>query len=89
MGYEAEGFQEVGLSFIRSSCYLLHTEGRREESLIHIFISILVSSLWDLIADSLPPQDADDLAEELGVEQDTSEHSDVEKGPLCNPTKRR
>ena len=46
-------------------------------------------SLWYLVSDSLPPQDAKDLAEELGIELDTAEHADIEKSALCTSTKRR
>ncbi|KAK7472998.1 PSMC3 interacting protein [Stygiomarasmius scandens] len=50
-------------------------------------------TLWDLATDSLPPQDADILAEDLGIEFDTSEHVALEKGPLFvvnkNPLKRK
>ena len=38
---------------------------------------------WLLATDSLPPQDAKDLEEDLGIEKDTPEHSVLEQGPLC------
>lgn len=38
---------------------------------------------WRLATDALSPQDADELAEDLGIEQDSSEHVAVEGGPLC------
>ena len=44
---------------------------------------------WYLATDSLPPQDANDLAEDLGIEFDTNEHQTVEQGPLCKQTGRR
>ncbi|OSX57542.1 hypothetical protein POSPLADRAFT_1156305 [Postia placenta MAD-698-R-SB12] len=40
---------------------------------------------WQLATDSLPPQEAQDLADDLGVELDTSEHVGIERGPLCAP----
>lgn len=42
-----------------------------------------VFRLWNLATDALPPQDAIDLAENLGIEMDTAEHAMVEQGPLC------
>lgn len=36
-----------------------------------------------MFTDSLPPRDASDLAEELGVEVDSAEHLALEKSPLC------
>ena len=45
-------------------------------------------SLWHLVTDSFPPQEASDLAEDLGIEYDTREHIEVEKGPVCAVTKR-
>ncbi|KAK7045692.1 PSMC3 interacting protein [Paramarasmius palmivorus] len=41
-------------------------------------------SFWQVVTDSLPPSDAEKLAEELGIEFDTPEHVSVERGPLCN-----
>lgn len=52
-------------------------------------LTVKSSSLWYLVSDSLPPQDAKDLAEELGIELDTAEHSEIEKSSLCIPGKRR
>ena len=40
---------------------------------------------WSLATDALPPQDSAALAEDLGIEFDTSEHTALEKGPLCAP----
>ncbi|KAG2071167.1 TBPIP-domain-containing protein [Suillus decipiens] len=40
-------------------------------------------SFWQLATDSLPPQEAETLLEDLGMEFDTTEHKTVEKGPLC------
>ena len=33
--------------------------------------------------DPLPPQDAKNLEEHLGIERDTSEHAALEQGSLC------
>ncbi|KAG1852738.1 TBPIP-domain-containing protein [Suillus subluteus] len=40
-------------------------------------------SFWQLATDSLPPQEAEMLLEDLGIEFDTTEHKTLEKGPLC------
>ncbi|KAI9572367.1 TBPIP-domain-containing protein [Boletus coccyginus] len=43
----------------------------------------IFTSFWQLATEALPPQDATALAEDLGIEFDTPEHSVVERGPLC------
>jgi hypothetical protein len=43
--------------------------------------------LWHLVTDALPPQDSAALAEDLGIELDTSEHQVLERSALftaCN-----
>ena len=40
-------------------------------------------SFWALVADSLSPHDAEQLADDLGIEHDTPEHVELERGPLC------
>ncbi|KAG5646229.1 hypothetical protein DXG03_004056 [Asterophora parasitica] len=52
------------------------------------------TTFWQLATDALPPQDATNLAEDLGVEVDTGEHVALERTPLCstksaNPLKRK
>ncbi|KLO20480.1 TBPIP-domain-containing protein [Schizopora paradoxa] len=51
------------------------------------------TNLWHLVTDSLPPQEAAELVEDLGIEYDSPEHTELEKGPLCNgasnPLKRK
>lgn len=42
-------------------------------------------SFWSLVTDALTPQESTTLAEELGIEFDTSEHTALERGPLCAP----
>jgi len=42
-------------------------------------------SFWALVSDPLPPPDAAQLAEDLGIEYDTPEHLELEGGPLCAP----
>ncbi|KAI9511924.1 TBPIP-domain-containing protein [Russula earlei] len=42
-------------------------------------------NFWVLVSDSLPPPDAVQLAEDLGIEYDTLEHLELERGPLCAP----
>ena len=41
------------------------------------------------MADSLSPFDAEQLAEDLGIEHDTPEHVELVRGPLCGASKRR
>lgn len=38
---------------------------------------------WQLATDVLSPQDAKELAEDLGIEWDSAEHVAVEQGRLC------
>ena len=56
-------------------------------SIIHICsrctLTRITSSFWQLTTEALPPQDAVALAEDLGIEFDTPEHSSVERGSLC------
>ncbi|THH03053.1 hypothetical protein EW146_g10516 [Bondarzewia mesenterica] len=47
----------------------------------HCFLSL---RLWSLVSDNLTPQDAKDLAEDLGIEYDTPEHATLERSPLCS-----
>ncbi|KAJ7232788.1 TBPIP-domain-containing protein [Mycena haematopus] len=42
----------------------------------------IFNDFWHLATDSLAPQDAMALAEDLGIEQDTNEHSALEKSSL-------
>jgi hypothetical protein len=44
-------------------------------------------SFWALVSDPLPPPDAAQLAEDLGIEYDTPEHVELERGSLCAPTR--
>ncbi|EPT01916.1 hypothetical protein FOMPIDRAFT_1144534 [Fomitopsis schrenkii] len=41
------------------------------------------NTLWQLATDPLPPREAAELAEELGIEQDTPEHGALERGLFC------
>ncbi|PCH39321.1 TBPIP-domain-containing protein [Wolfiporia cocos MD-104 SS10] len=45
----------------------------------------IFTNFWQLATDALPPQEATELAEDLGIEFDTPEHGAVESGPLCSP----
>lgn len=51
------------------------------------------SRFWHLAVDALPPQEAKDLEELLGIELDTPEHAALEQGSFCqqvsNPLKRK
>ncbi|KAB5593978.1 Tat-binding protein 1(TBP-1)-interacting protein [Ceratobasidium theobromae] len=44
-------------------------------------------ALWDIFADSLSPVEAANLLDDLGIEQDSPEHQDLEKSDLCKPKK--
>lgn len=55
-------------------------------ALFHVALIRLVSSFWQLVTDSLAPQEASDLAEDLGIELDTVEHATLERGSLCSVT---
>ncbi|KAG6820823.1 hypothetical protein H0H93_011117 [Arthromyces matolae] len=51
-------------------------------------------TFWQLCTDALSPQDAATLADDLGIELDTTEHTALERTPLClsvksNPLKRK
>ncbi|KDR75281.1 hypothetical protein GALMADRAFT_249282 [Galerina marginata CBS 339.88] len=51
-------------------------------------------TFWQLATDALPPQEAKNLEEGLGIEKDTPEHTSLEQGSLCqqpqgNPLKRK
>lgn len=50
-----------------------------------------IQRFWQLATDALPPQDAAALAEDLGIEFDTSEHQALERSHICtaNPLKRK
>ena len=52
------------------------------------FLPTVDCSFWALVTDSLSPPDAVQLAEDLGIEYDTPEHVELERGPLCVPGKR-
>ncbi|KAI0715743.1 TBPIP-domain-containing protein [Cerioporus squamosus] len=46
----------------------------------------IFNTFWGLATDALTPQQATELAEDLGVEWDTPEHTALERGELCMPT---
>ncbi|KAH9830371.1 TBPIP-domain-containing protein [Rhodofomes roseus] len=46
----------------------------------------IFTTFWQLATDPLPPQDANDLADDLGVDLDTPEHAALERGPVCAST---
>ncbi|KAG1804430.1 TBPIP-domain-containing protein [Suillus subaureus] len=51
-----------------------------------VFMTLVANyqgSFWQLATDSHPPQEAEMLLEDLGIEFDTTEHKTLEKGPLC------
>ena len=51
---------------------------------------MMAGRLWQLATDALPPQDARNLEDDLGIEKDTAEHGVLEKGTLCcAPLKRK
>ncbi|EPS94716.1 hypothetical protein FOMPIDRAFT_1133850 [Fomitopsis schrenkii] len=43
----------------------------------------IFNTFWQLATDPLPPQEATELAEELGIEPDTPEHVTLERGSFC------
>ncbi|KAH9918298.1 TBPIP-domain-containing protein [Fomitopsis serialis] len=43
----------------------------------------IFTTFWQLATDPLPPQEASELADDLGIELDTGEHAALEHGPLC------
>ncbi|KAJ7350352.1 TBPIP-domain-containing protein [Mycena albidolilacea] len=47
----------------------------------------IFNDFWHIATDALPPQDAATLAEDLGIEQDTNEHSVLERSPLVTAQK--
>jgi hypothetical protein len=49
-------------------------------------IDVMFVSFWALVADSLSPHDAEQLAEDLGIEPEPVE---LERRPSCGATKRR
>ncbi|KAF7362133.1 Tbp1-interacting protein tbpip [Mycena venus] len=52
------------------------------------YVLTLKLSFWHLATDTLSPQDAATLAEDLGIEQDTNEHSALERSPLVTAAQR-
>jgi hypothetical protein len=53
------------------------------------FMLIPARSFWGLVADGLPPQDAEALKEDLGIEPDSDAHTAVDKSTLCVPRRGR
>ncbi|KAI0693414.1 TBPIP-domain-containing protein [Cytidiella melzeri] len=45
----------------------------------------IFNTFWALATDALPPAEARELSEELGIETDTGEHATLEKSALCVP----
>lgn len=52
----------------------------------HAMLTRYVVSFWQLVTDALSPQEANDLAEDLGIELDTTEHIALERSALCVTT---
>ncbi|KZT00921.1 TBPIP-domain-containing protein [Laetiporus sulphureus 93-53] len=46
----------------------------------------IFTNFWQLATDALPPQEAKELAEDLGIELDTPEHGALERGAFCSPS---
>ena len=48
---------------------------------------------WAIISDSMTPQEAEGVQEDLGIERDTPEHVKLERSALCQqkmvPAKRK
>ncbi|KAF9528486.1 TBPIP-domain-containing protein [Crepidotus variabilis] len=52
----------------------------------------IFATFWEIVSDPIPPQDANDLEENLGIERDTPEHLALEQSTFCqplNPLKRK
>jgi len=49
----------------------------------------LFRELWGTLTESMSPTDAQDLADDLGIEYDTQQHLNLEQGPLCAPPSRK
>jgi hypothetical protein len=62
---------------------------RSERMLVARTHADLVHSFWGLVADGLPPQDAEALKEDLGIEPDSDAHTAVDKSALCVPRRGR
>ena len=45
---------------------------------------VYLDRFWSLVTDALTPQQANELGDDLGIEQDTAEHGALEKGRLCS-----
>ncbi|KAI0955560.1 hypothetical protein AcV7_006191 [Taiwanofungus camphoratus] len=45
----------------------------------------IFTDFWQLATDAIPPQEATELAEDLGIEFDTAEHTAIERGRFCSP----
>ncbi|KAF8311995.1 TBPIP-domain-containing protein [Clavulina sp. PMI_390] len=45
----------------------------------------MFKGLWSQVTDSMDKGAIENLAEELGLEFDTPEHDELERGPLCQP----
>jgi hypothetical protein len=58
---------------------------RASSTTLHRLIKLLnsASRVWCMFTDAHAPQDASDLAEDLGVETDSPEHLQLEKSALC------
>ncbi|TRM69233.1 Tat binding protein 1-interacting protein-domain-containing protein [Schizophyllum amplum] len=53
----------------------------------------IFNTFWSIISDSMTPQEAEIVQEDLGIERDTPEHEKLERSALCQqklvPTKRK
>lgn len=45
---------------------------------------LIIPSFWQMATDSIAPAEASELAEDLGIEYDTSEHEQLERSTLCD-----
>jgi len=44
----------------------------------------ILHRFWHMATDALAPQSASELAEDLGIEYDTTEHEQLERSYLCD-----
>ena len=85
MGSAEKSVLQVRAFLLPLPCYSLQWEQIGSRRVTDDFPKRNKKSFRALVSDSLPPPDASQLAEDLGIEYDTPEHLELERGPLCAP----
>lgn len=85
MGSAEKSVLQVRAFLLPLPCYSLQWEQIGSRRATDDFPKRNKKSFWALVSDPLPPSDASQLAEDLGIEYDTPEHLELERGPLCAP----